>query len=125
MKRRDFLKGLAAITALAACGSTESSAAAKAVPRGKPLPSNRQALVTLAGVTKGSSEVDIKSAVRESALAATDFFWLSKNDAVFIKPALNSGLPYPSTTSPVAIAAMVSLLKEKGAGRVSWEICAA
>ena len=118
MKRRDFLKGVAAVSALAACGSTDSSGAAKAVPQGRPAASDRQARVAVAGVAKGSSGVEIKSAVRESALAATDFSWLSKNDTVFIKPALNSGLSYPSTTSPVAIAAMVKLLKEKGADRV-------
>jgi uncharacterized protein (DUF362 family) len=118
MKRRDFLKGVAAVSALAACGSTDSSGAAKAVPQGRPLASDRQARVVLAGVTKGSSEAAIKSAIRESALAASDFSWLGKNDAVFIKPAINSGSSYPSTTSPVAIAAMVALLKEKGAGRV-------
>ena len=43
---------------------------------------------------------------------------LSKGDAVFIKPALNSGNPYPATTSDEAIGAMVTLLLEKGAGRV-------
>jgi uncharacterized protein (DUF362 family) len=67
---------------------------------------------------QGSSEQTMKSAVRAAAEAATDFSWLSKGDAVFIKPALNSGNPYPATTSPVALKAMVELLKEKGAGRV-------
>jgi uncharacterized protein (DUF362 family) len=57
-------------------------------------------------------------AVRAVAEATTDFSWLSKGDAVFIKPALNSGNPYPATTSPIAIGAMVELLKEKGAHRV-------
>jgi uncharacterized protein (DUF362 family) len=60
----------------------------------------------------------MKSAVRDAAGATTDFSWLSKGDTVFIKPALNSGNPYPSTTHPMAIAAMVELLKEKGASRV-------
>jgi hypothetical protein len=119
MKRRDFLKGVMAISALTACGSTESYGADKVVPRGKPQASGRQARVVLAGVTRGSSETAIKSAIRESALVASDFSWLGKNDAVFIKPAINSGSSYPSTTSPVAIAAMVALLKEKGAGR-NW-----
>jgi uncharacterized protein (DUF362 family) len=72
----------------------------------------------LAGVSRGASERDIKLAVRLAAEAATDFSWLSKGDAVFIKPALNSGNPYPATTSPIAIGTMVELLKEKGAGRV-------
>lgn len=74
--------------------------------------------VFLAAITRGSSEQEIRRAVRASAEAATDFSWLSKGDSVFIKPALNSGYPYPATTSPVAIGAMVALLKDKGAGRV-------
>jgi uncharacterized protein (DUF362 family) len=60
----------------------------------------------------------MKLAVRAVAEATTDFSWLSKGDAVFIKPALNSGNPYPATTNPVAIGAMVELLKQKGARRV-------
>jgi uncharacterized protein (DUF362 family) len=69
-------------------------------------------------VSKGASEQGIKLAVRNAAEAATDFSWLSKGDAVFIKPVNNSGNPYPATTSPTAIAAMVEILKEKGARRV-------
>jgi uncharacterized protein (DUF362 family) len=80
--------------------------------------SDQQTRVFLAGVKAGSSIAELETAVREAALAASDFSWLSKGDAVFIKPALNSGNPYPATTSPVAISAMVKLLKEKGARRV-------
>jgi uncharacterized protein (DUF362 family) len=74
--------------------------------------------VVLAGVNRGASEQVVRQAVRAAAEQATDFSWLSQGDAVFIKPAHNSGNPYPATTSPVALAAMVQLLKEKGAGRV-------
>jgi uncharacterized protein (DUF362 family) len=84
----------------------------------KPRASVRKARVFLAGVNRGASAQAIETAVRESALAASDFSWLSRGDSVFIKPALNSGRPYPSTTSPIAVAVMVKLLKEKGAGRV-------
>jgi uncharacterized protein (DUF362 family) len=84
----------------------------------KPRRSDRQGPVYLAGVDRGASEATIKAAVRDAARAATDFPWLSRGDSVFIKPALNSGSPYPFTTSPVAIAAMVELLREKGAHRV-------
>ncbi len=76
------------------------------------------AKVFLAGVKRGSSEKLIGEAVRASVEATTDFSWLSKGDSVFLKPALNSGYPYPSTTSPHGIAAMVKLLKDRGAGRV-------
>ncbi len=85
---------------------------------GRPLVLGRQTQVFLAGVDRGASVQAMKSAVRAATEAATDFSWLSKGDAVFIKPALNSGNPYPATTNPIAIAAMVELLKQKGAGRV-------
>ena len=73
--------------------------------------------VILAGTDREAS-AGLVSAVRDAAEAATDFSWLSRGDPVFIKPVLNSGNPYPCTTSPVALEAMIGLLKEKGAGRI-------
>ncbi len=118
MKRRDFLKGAAGVSVMAVCPVTGGVGTTQVSRKGKPLTPGSPAKVFLAGVNKGASEKAIKSAVRESALAATDFSWLSKGDTVFIKPVVNSGNPYPATTSPFAVAAMVELLKEKGAGRV-------
>lgn len=74
--------------------------------------------VALAGVARDSDDRVLISAVKDAAQAATDFAWLSKGDTVLIKPALNSGNPYPATTSPEGVKAMVQLLTEKGAGRV-------
>ncbi len=74
--------------------------------------------VVLACASSRSSRDDLSAAVRAAAESTTDFSWLSRGDAVFIKPALNSGKPYPRTTNPFAVGAMVELLKEKGAGRV-------
>jgi len=79
---------------------------------------NVETQVALAGVVSGSADQALRRAVRETAQAATDLSWLASGDAVLIKPALNSGNPYPATTSPEGIGAMVELLKEKGAGRV-------
>jgi len=62
--------------------------------------------------------MNLEEAVIEAAQAATDFTWLEQGQSVFIKPALNSGRPYPATTSPIALAAMIKLLKQKGAGKV-------
>jgi len=81
------------------------------------LVSDHKTPVFVAGTNRGVSE-QVKLAIRDAAEAATDFSWLSKGDPVFIKPALNSGNPYPGTTSPIAVGAMIELLKEKGAGRV-------
>ena len=84
--------------------------------REKTTTTNR-APVFLAGTGRGGVE-QIRSAIRAAAEAATDFSWLSRGDPVFIKPVLNSGHPYPHTTSPLAVGAIIELLREKGAGRI-------
>ena len=118
MKRRDFLKLLAGASAMAASSCAGGAVSSRSpLIAAKPL-SGGPAHVFAAGVEKNSSQQDLSRAVRDAAGAATDFSWLSRGDAVFIKPVLNSGYPYPSTTSPLAIAAMIELLKEKGAGKV-------
>jgi uncharacterized protein (DUF362 family) len=121
MKRRNFLKRAMGVSAMAMCSYCDSLGAGQAPQtpgasrRGA---SDRQVPVFLAGVDRGASDAAIRAAVRDAARAATDFSWLSTGDSVFIKPALNSGNPYPFTTSPVAIAAMAELLREEGARRV-------
>ena len=75
-------------------------------------------VVSLAQVPGGASTGQIMEATRRAALAVDDLAWLRPGDAVFIKPVINSGSPYPATTSPAALAAMVGLLRERGAGRV-------
>ena len=67
---------------------------------------------------RDASPSEVQAATRRAAEAADDFAWLAPGDSVFIKPVINSGNPYPATTSPPAVAAMVGLLKQKGAGRV-------
>ena len=79
---------------------------------------DRPTKVSLASLKRDPTETDMKSALRASATAVSDFAWLSRGDSVFIKTALNSSYPYPSTTNPVAVAAMIELLKDKGAGSV-------
>lgn len=81
-------------------------------------PSGHPELAAIAGIPRGASKGDIRAAVRAAAESATGFSWLKPGDAVFIKVALNSGHPYPATTSPDAVSAVASLLREKGAGRV-------
>lgn len=117
MIRREFLRYLGATSALF-ISQAGSSYANPQEPGAGVRKLGRQARVFVAGVGRNSSEQAMKSAVRAVAEASTDFSWLSKGDSVFIKPALNSGKPYPATTNPIAIGAMVKLLKGKGAGRV-------
>ena len=118
MKRRTFLKASAVSLASAVLPLGKTKAAPEPPSLKKPVRSGPESTVFMAGVVRGSTEKVFKNAVREAADAATDFSWLSKGDAVFIKPALNSGNRYPATTSPAAIGAMVALLLEKGAVRV-------
>jgi uncharacterized protein (DUF362 family) len=118
MERRSFLKGMAGLSAMAVCPSIMDSQASPIPRSDKPSFSDRPSKVCLAGLTRGATEEVYKTTVRQSALAASNFSWLSRGDAVFIKPALNSGKPYPFTTSPAAVSSLIELLKEKGAGRV-------
>jgi uncharacterized protein (DUF362 family) len=74
--------------------------------------------VAVRAIPRGGNEGATVAAVRSAAQAATDFSWLSRGDSVLLKPACNSGNPYPATTDPVALRAVIGLLKEKGAGRV-------
>jgi uncharacterized protein (DUF362 family) len=118
LERREFLKVMAGISAMAVSSRKVVARASQTFQDGKSLASGRQIRVFLAGMGRGTAEQVVKLAVRAVAEATTDFSWLSKGDAVFIKPALNSGNPYPATTNPIAIEAMVELLKEKGARKV-------
>ena len=118
MERRRFIKLMAGASAMAVCPLGGNTHASQIPLRGKPLLPGPKTKVFLAGVSKNALENTVKQAVRCSAEAATDFSWLSKGDTVFIKPAVNSGNYYPATTSPIAVAAMIELLREKGAGRV-------
>ena len=118
MDRREFLRWMALSTAMVACSRKEGVAASPLPGPARPPTPGRPVRVCLSGLGRGASPQIVKTAVRAAAEAATDFSWLSRGDSVFIKPALNSGNPYPYTTSGDAIAAVVGILKEKGARRV-------
>lgn len=74
--------------------------------------------MALSGVHCGASAAETAAALRRAVLATTDLGWLSRGDTVVIKPVCNSGNDYPATTDPVALHAMIALLREHGAGRV-------
>jgi uncharacterized protein (DUF362 family) len=74
--------------------------------------------IALAGVPRAAAPEVVAQAVRVAACGLDDLAWLSRGDTVLIKVASNSGNPYPATTDPVAVRAMVELLLARGARRV-------
>jgi uncharacterized protein (DUF362 family) len=74
--------------------------------------------VSLAPLNRDPSSKDMDQAIRDATLAVDNLDWLQPGDTVFIKPVLNSGKSYPSTSSPLALESMIRLLKGKRAGRV-------
>jgi uncharacterized protein (DUF362 family) len=74
--------------------------------------------VSVAPLNRNPMSQDMDQAIRDATFAVDSLDWLQPGDTVFIKPVLNSGKPYPATTSPLAVASMIRLLQEKGAGRV-------
>ncbi len=72
--------------------------------------------VCIAGLENASDSGMLSSAIREVILKATgNLSWLSSGETVLLKPALNSGDPYPSTTHPLAVSVTADLLAERGA----------
>jgi uncharacterized protein (DUF362 family) len=113
--RRRFLKAMG--LSLMAASLPRSGGRAEVSGR-TPQFSDARELVALKVLPLGARDDEVITASRDVAEAATDFSWLSRGDMVLIKPASNSPNKYPATTSPLAVRAMVGLLKERGAGKV-------
>ncbi len=118
LSRRDFHR--LALGTAAAGATSLSFGAVRGEASAPPLParSGKRERVSLAGVPRGAAARDTALALRRAVLATTDLSWLSRGDAVLIKPVCNSGNDYPATTDPVALHSMIALLREHGAGRV-------
>ncbi len=68
------------------------------------------------GLAAGASEAEIIEAIKQLFFEASDdCAWLEPGDRVLVKLALNSPDPYPSTTSPLSLRAVVQALRERGA----------
>lgn len=117
LTRREFTT-LAAGTVAALALTRRQARASDLVPPLQYTAAGTTTPVALVGVPLAADEASVEAAVQRAALAVTDFSWLARGDSVFIKPVCNSGNVYPATTDPVALRAMIRLLKEKGAGRV-------
>ncbi len=116
--RREFLKFTGAVAGAAllpACASGMKKAEAGLGEM--PVDANWTPRAASAWIPKGAIG-DADDLFKKTMEASTDFSWLSRGDAVFIKLALNSANPYPATSDPWALASLIRLLREKGAGRI-------
>lgn len=111
--RRDVLRAGGALAVSSVAGPLARSGAALAAVR--PLAVRPSARVALVGVPREAAAGALGRAIREAALAASDFAWLRRGDRVLLKLVCNSPNPYPATTHPVAVTVMADLLRERGA----------
>ena len=74
--------------------------------------------VSIAAVAGFAVGDDKAAAIREAVELAGGMPWLAPGETVLIKPALNSGGPFPCTASAVACAELVRMCLERGAARV-------
>ncbi len=64
------------------------------------------------------SEKNMRKVCDQVLPAVSDLKWLSKGDSVFVKLSCNSPNTHPAVTAPQAVGAVVSYLKDHGAGTV-------
>ncbi|HML04750.1 MAG TPA: DUF362 domain-containing protein [Methanobacterium sp.] len=68
------------------------------------------------GIEPDPSDNLLSSCIEDVFLNSTDDLkWLKSGDIVLLKPALNSGNPYPSTTHRLSIQTLAKILTENGA----------
>ena len=117
LTRRDLLRAGAAAAASVASGSLVTPHVAGATVR--PLAVRPPARVALVGVPRDVPFDTLGRAIRDAALAASNFSWLAPGDRVLLKVMCNSANPYPATTHPVAVTVMADMLRERGATLLS------
>ncbi|MDD4353389.1 MAG: DUF362 domain-containing protein [Candidatus Nanoarchaeia archaeon] len=72
--------------------------------------------VFIQGLSKDYSEKEFIESVEKILIkSSNNLKWLKKGDKVLLKPALNSNNEYPSTTDPLLLKAVSSILKKRGA----------
>lgn len=68
------------------------------------------------GVPRDAPVEVLDRAIETALLEATgDLSWLAAGDRVLLKPAMNSGDPYPATTHPQALISVARVLRDRGA----------
>jgi uncharacterized protein (DUF362 family) len=113
--RRQVLRAGAAVAVTAVTGPISAIDAGAAGQLTAPLPLRPPARVAVAGVPPAAPFGTLGRAIREAALAATDFSWLAPGQRVLLKVVCNSPNSYPAVTHPVAVTVMADFLRERGA----------
>jgi uncharacterized protein (DUF362 family) len=118
--RREFLVGTGSLflaSLLPGCTLTTKKVQTQTTSPVIPVSNDLSLSASCSWIAKGEHH-NSYSQFKKTIEAATDFSWLSYNDRVLLKVALNSGKKYPATTDPWSVYCMVKLLKEKGAGEI-------
>ncbi len=111
--RRRFLETGLAGAALAATGSACASpppGARKHVLADAPRPPAESAVAVVRPAAFGS----LRDAVAEAIRLAGGLAFVRPGDRVLLKPAVNSGRPYPATTDPEVVAVVAGLVLDRG-----------
>ena len=116
LTRRDFLRVASTVAAsavvlgLQGCVDTDQQLATLATPVQQP--SAGQPLVGIA------RHEPTEEAVRQAIALTSGLGFISPGDTVLLKPNVNSGDPFPYSTNPDVVAAVIKMTFEHGAGRV-------
>lgn len=119
LNRRRFLgvsAGLAT-TAVLASPMKVSAETAESPSAALPVLADYRPAVSSAWIPRGKHEQSL-DLVRKTLAGATDFSWLKKSDKILVKLAMNSGNEFPATSDPWLLKSLVTILREKGAGKI-------
>ncbi len=118
LTRREFLKGSAATVAITTvalniqgCGGQASRRASVSPTPAAPTPTDQ----SLVGIARHEST---EQAVRQAIALTSGLGFISSGDTVLLKVNVNEGDPYPLSTNPEVVAAVIKLAFEHGADRV-------
>jgi len=110
--RRRFLQGSALGAVSLAAGAR---GAAPAVPGTHAMPdSPRPPETSSVAVVRPADFTSLSAAIRAAVAGAGGLRFVRPGDRVLLKPAVNSGNPYPATTDPEALLALAELVQEAG-----------
>ena len=115
LDRRDFLRVVGAGALGAALAETLVPGVVLSIARAQGVGAGAASPVNVVAVAKDPSPAEIEARIREAILATTDLKWLEAGQLVAVKVVSNSARPYPFTTHPEALKAVVKILRERGA----------